>query len=263
MKLMLIVRTVVLFGLTLLSACVSSPGDEAVFMPDGLVAYYRLNGDAVDKSGNGHDGTVVGAVAVADRNGNDNSALSFNGVNSYVRCGDILDDVFCAPVAKFSIAAWAKTRTMGRFASGGGLMLGKAAGGTNGPYQWTITRADGVIYAAVMSDPIAQNYIGVSSPMSAGQWFHFVLVFDGSLAKSDRVQLYVNGESVNTTILRDLGSLGTSTTNTGQQITIGAGHAAGGPTIPNNCYDGIIDEVRFYNKALSFTEQHDLYVSKN
>ena len=134
MKLMLIVRTVVLFGLTLLSACVSSPGDEAVFMPDGLVAYYRLNGDAVDKSGNGHDGTVVGAVAVADRNGNDNSALSFNGVNSYVRCGDILDDVFCAPVAKFSIAAWAKTRTIGRFASGGGLMLGKSRGG----HEWSV-----------------------------------------------------------------------------------------------------------------------------
>jgi hypothetical protein len=263
MKLMIVIRTTLLLVLSVFCACTNPAGDDAVFMPDGLVAYYRLNGDAVDKSGNGHDGVVVGAVAIADRNGNDNSALSFNGVSSYVRCGDILDDVFCAPVAKFSIAAWAKTRTMGRFSAGGGMMIGKSAGGTNGPYQWNITHADGVISAAVMSDPIAQNYINVSSPMPAGQWFHFVLVFDGSLAETDRVQLYVNGESVNTTILRDLGTLGTSTTNTGQQITIGAGHAAGAPTIPNNCYDGIIDEVRIYNKALTFSEQHDLFVSKN
>ena len=263
MKPMMVIRTIVLLGLTFLWACTNPSGDDAVFMPDGLVAYYRLNGNGEDKSGKDHNGTVVDAASTFDRFGKENSALSFNGSTSYVRCGDILDDVFCYPIAKFSIAGWAKTRTMGTFAHGGGLIIGKSAGGTYGPYQWGVTHVDGIVYAAVMSDPTAQNYIGVSSPMPANQWFHFVLVFDGSLPESDRIQLYVNGESVNSKIFQRVGNLGTSTTNSQQEVTIGAGHAAGYPQIPNNCYDGIVDEIRIYDRALTFAEQHDLFVAKN
>jgi hypothetical protein len=43
----------------------------------GLVAYYPFNGNANDASGNGNHGVVVGAAAsVADRHGNQNSALN-------------------------------------------------------------------------------------------------------------------------------------------------------------------------------------------
>ena len=46
---------------------------------DGLVAWYPFNGNANDESGNGNDGTVVGASATIDRDGNLNSALEFLG----------------------------------------------------------------------------------------------------------------------------------------------------------------------------------------
>ena len=46
---------------------------------EGLVAWYPFNGNANDESGNGNDGTVVGATATIDRNGNANSALEFLG----------------------------------------------------------------------------------------------------------------------------------------------------------------------------------------
>lgn len=45
---------------------------------DGLVGWWPFNGDAADESGNGNDGTVNGATLTADRNGNLNSAFSFN-----------------------------------------------------------------------------------------------------------------------------------------------------------------------------------------
>ena len=51
---------------------------------DGLVAYYPFNGNANDESGNGNDGTVIGATLTADRSGNPDSAYSFNGVNDYI-----------------------------------------------------------------------------------------------------------------------------------------------------------------------------------
>ena len=42
-----------------------------------LVAYYPLDGDATDASGNGHDGLVYGATPTTDRFGRANGAMSF------------------------------------------------------------------------------------------------------------------------------------------------------------------------------------------
>ena len=52
---------------------------------DGLVAWYPFNGNANDESGNGNDGTVVGASATIDRDGNLNSAYNA-GEKSYLEC---------------------------------------------------------------------------------------------------------------------------------------------------------------------------------
>ena len=51
---------------------------------NGLVGYWPFNGNANDESGNGNHGTVNGATLTADRNGNANSAYSFNGLNNFI-----------------------------------------------------------------------------------------------------------------------------------------------------------------------------------
>ena len=51
-------------------------------LDDGLVAYYPFTGNANDATGNGHDGTVHGAVLVPDRYGIPNSAYYFDGDTS-------------------------------------------------------------------------------------------------------------------------------------------------------------------------------------
>ncbi len=51
---------------------------------DGLVGYWPFNGNANDESGNGNNGTVNGAVLAIDRFGNSNSAYSFNGNGNYI-----------------------------------------------------------------------------------------------------------------------------------------------------------------------------------
>ena len=50
-----------------------------------LVAYYPFNGNANDESGNGSNATVSGATLTRDRNGNTDSAYSFDGKDDGIR----------------------------------------------------------------------------------------------------------------------------------------------------------------------------------
>jgi hypothetical protein len=52
----------------------------------GLVGYYPFNGNANDLSGGNNNGVVFGGVAITtDRFGNTNSAYSFDGINGYIK----------------------------------------------------------------------------------------------------------------------------------------------------------------------------------
>ena len=228
----------------------------------GLVAHYPLNGNADDVSEMKFNADVFSAAPTYDRFGHPNSALSFNGKDNYLQCGDILDDVFCATVAKFSVSGWAKTRTCGTYREGGGEIVGKAAGGTYGPYQWSISHIEGLVIASVFSDAASNNYISLTSPMSTNRWFHFVLVFDGSRPQLERLKLYVDGNPFSVNIGRQVGDFGTSTVNTPQCLTIGAGHHANNPLSPANCYNGDLDDIRIYNRALSSSDIQALYYAR-
>ncbi len=71
---------------------------------DGLIAYYPLNGDGADASGNGHNGTVEGATPTANRFGQNGKALLFDGVNSFIKVSDATALRLAA--TDFTISAW-------------------------------------------------------------------------------------------------------------------------------------------------------------
>lgn len=50
-----------------------------------LVANYPFNGNAMDATGNGHDGTVYGATLAEDRNGTPNAAYYFDGTDDFIK----------------------------------------------------------------------------------------------------------------------------------------------------------------------------------
>ena len=228
----------------------------------GLVDHYTFDDDVYDDTGNGYDPILIHATSTSGRLTHEKGAYRFNGHSSIIDCGDILDDVFCAPVAKFSVAGWARTRTCGTVEYGGGFIIGKNAGGSTGPYQWNITHRDGFVYAAVFSDAVPRDYLALVSPMSTNQWFHFVLVFDGSLSEMQRVKLYVDGQSSNTSVYEHVGTLGTTTIRTRQHLTIGASHAPNDPQSFHSFYDGDIDDIRIYDRALTASEIQELYFSE-
>ena len=55
---------------------------------DGLVAWYQLDGDGTDSSGNNHHGTVYGASGTQNRFGSADSAMLFDGTDDYVEVFD-------------------------------------------------------------------------------------------------------------------------------------------------------------------------------
>ena len=52
-----------------------------------VACYPFVGGSGADASGNGYNGTVVGAVAVPDRAGTPDAALDFNGTTDFVAIG--------------------------------------------------------------------------------------------------------------------------------------------------------------------------------
>ena len=68
------------FTLLLAASCLTAVGQVPDYVPtDGLVAWYPFNGDAHDDSGNGNDGVSVSVESAFDRFGNENSAFYFSG----------------------------------------------------------------------------------------------------------------------------------------------------------------------------------------
>ena len=72
----------------------------------GLVAYYPFDGNANDVSGNGYNGTPSGGVTfTADRFGNPNSAVSFDGISGLITTPQLN---FGANTTTVSVSLWLK-----------------------------------------------------------------------------------------------------------------------------------------------------------
>jgi hypothetical protein len=72
------------------------------------VGWWPFNGNADDKSGNGNDGEVNGATLTEDRNSNENSAFTFDGVDDRISLGNTMQNLG-ASYNPVSISLWFKT----------------------------------------------------------------------------------------------------------------------------------------------------------
>jgi len=87
-----------------------------------------------------------------------------------------------------------------------------------------------------------------SSSLSVNQWYHIAYVYDGSTGK-----LYING------VLKDSASYTLSTTDSKVLIGIGRAICDPGECGWNNYFNGTIDELRIYDRALSSQEIQTQY----
>ncbi len=206
-----------------------------------LVAYYPFNANANDESGNGNNGTVLEALPVADRHGNTNSAYYFDGTNDNITIAD-------APSLRggdnFSISVWIKTMSIS-----GSLQI-IAKGNNTQPNHWGIAYSGDLksIYFQFRDNNSTFPGCEVSYAKDLGdnRWHHISGIFENKILK-----LYVDGILLTS---KDASGLSYSYNNT-DPVTIGYHNLAS----YYYYFNGSIDDVRIYNRALSEIEVKELY----
>lgn len=202
---------------------------------DGLVGYWNFDEGsgttANDTSGNNNDGTLVSGPTWAT--GKIGSAISFDAVSSRVEIAH--SSVFSFGEVSFSYSAWFYPRSYGE--GGRGMILSKSGSDHN--------------YYARINDSKASLYIcsngrcNTTWPTIANfldQWHHLVVVDSVT-----SFTVYIDGEVYSTG-----GAFASDTSGVG---TLYIGSVNGGTYV----WDGLIDDVRFYNRALTSTEIGDIY----
>ena len=222
--------------------CSTDPG---ACMDYGLVASYDMDeGDgqtlynAAD-TGSANDGTLVNGPKWINRSQTSNSsgsltsdssgALEFDGVNDYVNCGN---DASLDIADAITIEAWVKPTLL---SGKDRIIVGK--GITNGYTIWYQYAWDFLLVDIAESDSTRHFvHINGSNNLPLNQYTHLVGIYDGQY-----IILYVNG------VERAKKDVGSYTINTiAQDLLIGK-HS----TYP---FNGSIDSVRIYNRALSAEE---------
>jgi hypothetical protein len=210
------------------------------FLTNGLTAHYPFNGNANDASGNGNNGTVNGATLTADRFGDANRAYRFNGA-SWVQLPDAILPV--AP-SELTLSVWVLADS-GPYTTTEILTELSPRTGTcsmgAGTGHWGFS-------AKLQNSGWQPNYPPM--PMITNMWVQLV----GIYKQGQYVEFYVNGSLAYSNAIPDeiLETNPTFPLNS----AIGIYDYAPGPY---NGFNGAIDDVRVYNRALSAAEVQQLY----
>jgi len=220
-------------------------------LSDGLVASYPFSGNANDASGNGHDGTVYGAMLTTDRFGNANSAFNFDGIDDYVSIPYAA--AFQLPV--FTFAAWISpsidlSSKTSAIVSRGEDFVSDEAAFLLGVAEESSPLVNGA-YLMYEDNGDDEHFFGTDYYPPAGSWTHVA----ATRLSNGQLNIYVNGN-----LLSHWHSTSAPTTNCFQDLVIGA--YWGSPTPYDQklkaFFPGSIDEVRIYNRALSAEEIEEL-----
>ena len=189
-------------------------------LSSGLVVYWALDGDTTDSSGNGHDGTLVKNPEWVDAHFGE--GLSLDGVDDGMNCED---DPALDITDSITVAAWLYTNSYSSWCS----ILLKSSNPlwTDGYGLSHFNGADGLHFWVTLWAPDAATNVPVE------EWHHIAGTYDGSTLK-----IYVDGQ--------EAGSQARAVTilTNNAPLEVGCGNG-------QYFWDGIIDEVALYNRALA------------
>lgn len=214
---------------------------------DGLVAYYPFNGNANDESGNGNNGTVVGATLTNDKNNNENSAYLFDGINDYINIDTIINDL--SSLNTGSLSFWIKPTVVS--ISNYKAIVGFGDAINNALVIHTLS--GGLLSAYLIKNSSNKWVLNTNNAvLSQDTWSHIVIIHDGINPK-----IYVNGQvpsqSFSNSVNLDywFNDIVIAKGRIGARYYFGYGEDV--------LFQGIIDDIRIYNRSLSEQEIAQLY----
>ncbi|MEI7619943.1 MAG: LamG-like jellyroll fold domain-containing protein [Candidatus Falkowbacteria bacterium] len=205
----------------------------------GNVLLYHLNetsGLVADYSGQNNNGTSVGGVTY-NQSGKINNSLGFNGTTSYL---SVLNSASLNPVNGVTLEAWVNWSINPSTGQPWANIINKNA---DNQYQIQHNQTNTRFELAVMTTS-GRSYILSNTQPVMGVWYHVVGTWDNT---SNQVRIYVNG------VLENSSSRSGFLTTSASPINIGR------RTTPDRYFNGRLDEVVIYNRALSASEILDHY----
>ncbi|BDU50639.1 LamG-like jellyroll fold domain-containing protein [Haliovirga abyssi] len=206
-----------------------------------LVAEYKFDGGlTLDSSGFNNDGIINGGVVETEnRDGDSGKALSFDGSTGYV---EVDDSESLNPTKQLTLSAWIKWNIDPTTGENYAEILSK-----NGDDQYQLQHSSGNDkFEFAINTTSGRKYIQSTTSPVADKWYYVVGTYDGI-----NMKLYVNG------------ALETTTGYTGDLLTSNEKLDIGRRSVNNDRYfNGAIDDVKIYRKALTADEIGKNYVSK-
>ncbi len=197
--------------------------------PGALVAAYGFNegtgATLNDRSGRGHSGTIAGATWSAS--GRYGGALSFDGVNDWVT---VNDTAALDLTTGLTIEAWVNPSAV---SSWRGVVTKERPGGL----AYALYGTNGAARPAGFVDIGGEVEIGATAALTADVWTHVAITYDGAT-----LRIFVNGTQVATRA------------QTGAIVTSTGPLRIGGNGVWGEFFQGRIDELRVYSRALAAAE---------
>ncbi len=202
--------------------------DFSRYVKGNLLVYYPFNGNANDYSGNNRNGIISNAQLVVDRNGNPNSAFSFDGFSSSIK---IANDNGLNTQNAFAANFW---MTIGAFysreqypISHGNYVNRLKVSISNKHLRWTVNTSAGIKNLDSESELMLDSLYNVS------------VIYDGS-----DMEIFLNGEL--DAFVPWNGAI--------QQTVIDFMIGQVLPNDNNYNFNGVLDELRLFDYGLSVDE---------
>jgi hypothetical protein len=236
----------ILLRILILTASLAVQTQAQTFLTNGLVAYYRFNGNANDASGNGKNAVPQGSPLYSiDRLGVTNSAVLLVSATQYLTVPPGLLNV--ATNQGFSVSVWVKPANLDSAMSV--LEWGDAS--SLGTHLFLNEQGAGrILWTAGYTGTFPNGEIDVLPSARAVDTNSFSQVVATCDTAGGATALYLNGVLIGSTSYSPPLVSGTA-----YGLFIGHRPLAG----DNNPFTGELDDVRIYSRALSISEVQQLY----
>jgi hypothetical protein len=217
-----------------------------------IAAQYTFDGNAIDSSGNGYNGVIIGATSTTDRFGSPGKALSFDGIDDVVGASTptlVLAD-------NFTFSVWFQANAPHT------IYTQKPGNGPDYYHNYVIFPKQGGTSSGI---GLSAGTNGVSLMEHGNDFIGTTLVYQSNIgsgwinatvtvANNGAPLLYINGAYVAT-------GLESGRSKVLAPLGVGVGEGVGGHDWGH--FNGKIDDITVYSSTLSASEVANLYAAQS